>query len=91
MPAIDIQRRHELGLPRAREIVDDIAAAMQRKFGIDGEWDGDCLRISRGGLDGQIDVCADSVQVRARLGLMLGAFKSRIEDEIRRQLDERFG
>lgn len=91
MPSIDIQRQHALGLERAREVIDHIAAAMSRKFGIDSEWEGNVLRIRRAGMDGHIEVAADSVRVRAQLGLMLGAFKSRIENEIRQQLDENFG
>lgn len=90
MPSIDIQRPHALGLERAREVVDRIAAAMSRKFGIDSEWEGNALRIRRAGVDGRIEVADDSVRVRAQLGLMLGAFKSRIENEIRHQLDENF-
>lgn len=91
MPRIDIQRSHSLGLERAREVTDRIAAAISRKFGIDSAWEGDSLLIKRTGVDGRIEVAADSVRVRAQLGLMLGAFKSRIEDEIRHQLDQHFG
>ncbi|MDQ2972071.1 MAG: polyhydroxyalkanoic acid system family protein [Pseudomonadota bacterium] len=91
MPGIDIQRSHDLGLERARKVVDRIAAAMTHKFGIDSAWEGDILRIKRAGMKGEIEIAADSVRVRAQLGLMLGAFKSRIEDEIRHQLDEHFG
>ncbi|MEO6968536.1 MAG: polyhydroxyalkanoic acid system family protein [Rhodanobacteraceae bacterium] len=90
MPSIDIQREHALGLERAREVVDHIAGALSRKFGIDGAWQGDSLRIKRAGADGRIDIAADSVRVRVQLGLVLGAFKSRIEDEIGHQLDEHF-
>lgn len=90
MSSIDLQRPHTLGLQRAREIVDGVAAAMQRKFGIHSQWEGDALRIQRSGMDGRIEVSADNVRVHARLGLMLGAFKGRIEEEIAHQLDEHF-
>ena len=91
MPAIDIQRQHDLGRGRAREIVADIAAAMQRKFAIDGSWEGDTLHVRRTGVEGSIEVGADRVRVRLRLGLMFGMLKGTIEDEIRRRLDQHFG
>ncbi|MGH8164211.1 MAG: polyhydroxyalkanoic acid system family protein [Rhodanobacteraceae bacterium] len=90
MSSIDIQRSHNLGLERARAVTNGVAEAMARKFGIDCAWEGDAMRIKRAGMDGRIEVATDSVRVRAQLGLMLGAFKSRIEEEIRHQLDEHF-
>lgn len=90
MPIIDIQRNHGLGLERARDVIEHIAAEMSRKFGIESVWEGDTLRIRRAGVDGHIEVAADNVRVQARLGLMLGVFKARIEEEIRQQLDWHF-
>lgn len=91
MPDIDLERSHELGIKRARAVVDKVAVSMQKKFGMSSQWDGDVLRFARSGVEGSIEVAKDRVRVQARLGLMLGLMKATIADEIRRQLDAHFG
>lgn len=88
MSSIDISRRHDLGMERARAIIERVAAAVSRKFSVDCVWEGNTLRIRRNGVDGRIDVSADSVRVHVQLGMMASMFKGTIEDEIRHQLDE---
>lgn len=91
MPTIAIHRPHRLPLAQARAVVDDVAARMQEKFGLAGGWQGDTLHFSRPGLNGQIALSADAVDVHAELGLLLAPLKALVEAEIRRKLDERFG
>lgn len=90
MPSIDIQRKHALGLKKARAVVDDVAYAMAEKFEIESSWDGNTLVFVRSGVKGGIVIAADSVRVHADLGFMLLLMKPVIEDEIRRRLDEHF-
>lgn len=91
MPSIDIHRAHGVGLNKAREIVEHTAQRMREKFSAQTEWQGDVLHFKRSGIDGTISVSADAVQVCARLGMMMSAFRPIIETEIRRNLDEQFG
>ncbi|GAP66993.1 putative polyhydroxyalkanoic acid system protein [Mizugakiibacter sediminis] len=90
MPSIDIQRKHGLGLKKARAVVEDIAYAMAERFEFESAWNGDTLLFERSGVRGGIVVAADSVRVHADLGFMLMLMKPAIEDEIRRHLDEHF-
>ena len=90
MPKIDIRRPHQLSIAEARAVVDQVAARMHEKLGIDGQWQGDILRFSRPGVSGTIAVSSDAIQVNAELGLMLSPLTGMVEQEIRRKLDEHF-
>ncbi len=90
MPKIDIRRPHQLSIEEARAVVDKVAARMQEKFGIAGQWQGDTLQFSRPGVSGTIAVDSDAIQVKADLGMMLAPLKGMVEQEIRRKLDEHF-
>lgn len=91
MPKIDIRRPHQLSLAEARAVVEQVAARMQEKFGMSGQWQGDTLRFSRPGASGAIAVDDAAIHVTAELGIMLTPLKGMIEQEIRRKLDEHFG
>lgn len=90
MPRIDISRPHQLSVAEARAVVDKVSARMQEKFGMTGQWQGDTLGFSRPGVNGAITVGADTIQVKAELGLMLAPLKGMLEQEIRRKLEEHF-
>ena len=90
MPKIDIRRPHQLPIAEARAVVDQVAARMHEKFGMDGRWQGDTLLFSRPGVSGSIAVGSDAIQVKAELGLLLAPLKGTVEQEIRRKLDEHF-
>jgi putative polyhydroxyalkanoate system protein len=90
MPKIDIRRPHQLSIEEARAVVDKVAAGMQEKFGMAGQWQGDTLQFSRPGVSGTIAVDSDAIQVKADLGMMLAPLKGMVEQEIRRKLDEHF-
>lgn len=90
MPKIDIRRPHQLPIAEARAVVDQVAARMREKFGMEGRWQDDTLLFSRPGVSGSIAVDSDAIQVKAELGLMLTPLKGMIEQEIRRKLDEHF-
>jgi putative polyhydroxyalkanoate system protein len=90
MPKIDIRRPHQLSIAEARAVVDQVAARMHEKFGMDGRWQDDTLLFSRPGVSGSIAVSSDAIQVKAELGLMLTPLKGMVEQEIRRKLDEHF-
>ncbi len=90
MPKIDIRRPHQLPIAEARAVVDQVAARMHEKFGMDGRWQGDTLLFSRPGVSGSIAVGSDAIQVKAELGLLLAPLKGMVEQEIRRKLDEHF-
>ena len=91
MADIHIHREHRLGLAKARKTAWQWAEAAEAKFGmectvIEGKTS-DVVEFTRAGVDGRLVVDADSFDLTARLGLLLGAFRSRIEAEIEENVD----
>lgn len=91
MADIHIHREHRLGLERARVIAWEWAEQVEEKFDmectvLEGETS-DTVEFSRSGVKGQLIVTAEHFELTARLGLLLGAFKSTIEGEIEKELD----
>ena len=91
MPSIDITRTHAVSLKEARATVDELAAAMRERFGVDCAWQGNSMAFRRSGVNGVIEVGKDRVRVHADLGFLLLPLKPTIEDEIRHHLDAHFG
>ncbi len=90
MATIDIERPHQMGIPAARVVVEKVAAAMQEKFGVQTRWQGDVLQFSGTGVNGAIAVSGDAVHVTAQLGMLLGPFRNKIEQDIRAKLELHF-
>lgn len=90
MPSIDIRKPHQLSMQEAHAVVDQVAARMQEKLGVTGEWKGDTMHFSRTGVSGTIAVQADVIVVNVQLGLMMSPFKGMVEQEIQRKLDQHF-
>lgn len=91
MPDIDIRAYHTLDHGDARQAADALAEDLASKFDIDYGWDGDTLVFERTGVDGEITVDEECIHVQARLGFMLSLLRGRIEDEVRRYLENHFG
>jgi putative polyhydroxyalkanoate system protein len=91
MADIRIHRDHALGLKRAREIAWAWAEQVEEKFDmectvLEGK-SSDTVEFSRSGVKGELIVTAEHFELHAKLGLLLGAFKSTIEGEIQKELD----
>ena len=91
MADIRIHRDHALGLKKAREIAWAWAEQAEAKLGMDcsvleGETS-DTVEFTRSGVKGELIVAPDHFDLHAKLGLLLGAFKSTIEGEIEKELD----
>ena len=91
MPDIRIQRKHTLGLAKAREIAWQWAEQVEQKFDmectvLEGETS-DTVEFTRSGVNGRLIVAADHFDLDAKLGFLLGAFSKTIEGEIEKNLD----
>jgi putative polyhydroxyalkanoate system protein len=89
--SIDIRHAHSLPHAKARKAVEEVAKKLAERFDFEYGWDGDTLNFNRSGVDGKIALAPKELHVTAKLGFLVSAFKGRIENEIRRVLDERFG
>ena len=92
MPEIRIVREHTLGREQARKLALRWAEVGRKKLDLacsyeEGEGH-DTVRFERPGAHGELRVEAGRFQLRAKLGLLLGVFRHRIESEIVKNLDE---
>jgi len=89
---IRIVREHALGLEQARRLAWRWAEVGVKKLELKCTYDEgkthDTLRFERPGAHGELRVSADKFQLHARLGLLLGVFRGKIEHEIVSNLDE---
>lgn len=91
MPGIHLERPHHLGLKKARAAAQRVADDMAQTFEMSTEWDGNALHFSRAGVSGSLTVSRDRVVLDARLGGLLGVFRSRIEERLHDDFDRYFG
>jgi putative polyhydroxyalkanoate system protein len=87
---IDIKKNHAKSLEDAQQVADELAQDLADKFSIQYHWDGDTIVFDRPGVSGEIDVDAEVVHVRAKLGFLLSYLEPAVEKEINRYLDEHF-
>lgn len=91
MPDIHIVREHQLGLAGARKLAFKWAETAESKLGMACTYEEgkthDTVSFTRSGVNGELQVRKDTFELDARLGMVLGAFKGRIETEIVKNLD----
>ncbi|HUL68375.1 MAG TPA: polyhydroxyalkanoic acid system family protein [Burkholderiaceae bacterium] len=88
MADIKVVRRHHLTVAQAKKIAQKTADDLASEYNLESEWQGDTLRFSRSGVHGSMAVTASEIRLDVKLGLLLGAFKARIERHIEHRLDE---
>ncbi|WP_454902366.1 polyhydroxyalkanoic acid system family protein [Variovorax gossypii] len=95
MPDIHIERNHALGIAGAREVARQWVKQAQEEFGLEcayteGE-DRDVAQFTRAGIDGTVEVTANTFTLDATLGFLFGSFSEVIEQKITRNLDALLG
>ncbi|HTT11973.1 MAG TPA: polyhydroxyalkanoic acid system family protein [Burkholderiaceae bacterium] len=88
MAEINVVRKHRLTVAQAKRIAQKTADDLASEYDLQSEWHGDTLRFSRSGVNGSMAVSAHEIRLDVKLGLLLGAFKRRIERHIEHRLDE---
>jgi putative polyhydroxyalkanoate system protein len=89
---IRIVREHDLGLEQARKLAWRWAEVAEKKLEMACTYEEgkahDTVRFERPGAKGELEVTKDRFKLHARLGLLLGMFRGKIESEIVKNLDE---
>lgn len=92
MADLHIVREHALGLAAARKIAFTWAEQVEQEFGMKCTYAegkvADEVEFTRSGVKGTLQVTADRLELNAKLGFLLGAFKDKIEAEIVKNLDQ---
>lgn len=92
MHDIIISRDHQLGLAAARKLAFRWAETAEEKLGMACTYEegktSDLVSFKRPGAHGELKVTKDRFELHAKLGILLGAFRERIESEIVKNLDQ---
>ena len=90
MSNIHLKRPHALGLDGARRAVQRVADEMTEKYGLQCDWNGDVLSFARSGVSGTLAVGEAEILLEAELGMILSAFRPRIEEQLQKNFDHYF-
>ncbi len=91
MAEINLQRKHNLGLAQARKLAFEWAEKVEQDFEMECTYEEgktqDEVCFTRSGVNGTLIVTKDHFDLNAKLGMLVGMFKDRIESEIVKELD----
>ena len=91
MARISVHRPHHLSHAKAKKVAETLAEDLRRKFSLRYAWDGDHIEFQHTGLSGRLLVAPRELALDVELGFLLAGFRSSIEREIHRQLEELLG
>jgi putative polyhydroxyalkanoate system protein len=95
VPDIHIERSHQLGLPGARIVARRLMQKVERDFGMACSYDEgearDTARFGRAGVDGRVEVSADTFELEATLGMLFASFGDEIRQRLAASLDKLLG
>ena len=90
MADIEIRRSHGVSVQDARAAAERIAAELEQRFGLRGEWQGDTFSFKRTGVNGFLTVGPRDLHLSVTLGLLLKAMRESIERAVVHKLDAVF-
>lgn len=92
---IHIERNHTLGLAAARAIARQWMQQVEQDYGMECSYaEGvscDVAQFTRAGIDGNVEVSADTFTLNATLGFLYASFGEQIEERLRQNLDALLG
>ncbi len=88
MADIKVVRKHRLPVAQAKKIAQKTADDLASEYDLESAWDGDTLKFTRSGVHGTMEVTGNEIRLNAKLGMILSAFKAKIEQHIEHRLDE---
>lgn len=90
MPDITLIENHALSMPQARDVAQKVAEQMAADYEMNYAWEGDVLAFKRSGFSGTLALTDGCVQLDINLGFMLKGFKTRIEEQVGRNMRKLF-
>lgn len=91
MARMSIARKHRLSHKKAKEAAQKVADDLKKRYDLTYAWRGNAIQFHRAGLSGTMHVGKDEVRLDCELGLLLSLLKPRLESEIDREFELRFG
>ena len=91
MAKLSIAKKHRLPHKKAKEAAQKVADDLRARFELDYAWRGDAIEFRRPGLTGMMHVTRDEVRLDCELGMLLSLLRPKLEAEIDREFEKRFG
>ncbi len=64
--------------------------SLEQRYDVQAVWvDSNTVKIKHSRMSGRLSLAPNQVNVEVKLGLLAGAFKGKIESELRKSLDEK--
>lgn len=89
MSTIEISKAFTMPRDKLREQLDDLAEQLGQELQLNCEWlSDDCLDFRRSGVNGQINISDEEIEMTISLGLLMEFFRGKIESEILAFIDQ---
>ena len=83
-----IRRRHQLTIEEAKERADEIAVDICRRFSLQSRWHGDSLYLRGTGVNGELHLEDDRLEIVINLGFALKLMEGPIRGAIEESIDD---
>ncbi len=90
MADITLVENHALSMEAARKAAQKVADQMTADYEMVCTWEGDTLSFKRSGVSGTLALTEGHAQLDIKLGFMLKGFKSKIEEQVGRNMHKLF-
>lgn len=90
MADITLVEDHALSMDDARAAAQKVADQMTADYEMTCGWDGDVLAFKRSGVSGTLALTEGRARLDIKLGFMLKGFKSKIEEQVGRNMRKLF-
>ncbi len=90
MSDITLTENHALSMAQAREVAQKVADQMAADYEMTYAWEGDVLAFKRSGFSGTLALTEGCVQLDITLGFMLKGFKTKIQEQVGRNMRKMF-
>lgn len=87
MSDIKMIKYHKLPLAQAKQLVQQAADDLAKRYDLASEWHGNTLRFERAGVQGQMKVTASEIDLDVTLGFLFKAFKAKFVESIEHSFD----
>ncbi|TGD74274.1 polyhydroxyalkanoic acid synthase [Mangrovimicrobium sediminis] len=88
MAGFRITRPYTMPKEEVRAAAEGFAEDLAREYGVKSRWQGDSVKISGAGVDGQLAFHDGLIDVSVKLGLLTSMFEGKLRREVERYLDE---
>jgi putative polyhydroxyalkanoate system protein len=87
MAGFRLTKQYTMPKEEVREAAEGLAANLERNHKVRSRWEGDTVRITGAGIDGQLSFHDGLIDISVKLGFLTSMFESVLRKEMKRYLD----